>query len=128
MAIYSQSPSASQAFLPAHRSSANILVAEDPFVGRFLRAILQKHSHKVVTVEAVRARDWLQHEVAPDIVITNRPEAFLEFAATLPVLYTAANPDYQLAAQFPMCRVLHKPFRNEELLEAVERLAGSVVT
>ena len=30
---------------------------------------------------------------------------------------------FNLAAQFPTCRVLRKPFRNDELLEAVELLA-----
>jgi hypothetical protein len=129
MAIPSQSSPAPPALLPQHTGSASILVAEDPYIGNFLRAILQKYGYKVVIIEAARARESLRDgTVAVDIVITNRPEVFLEFAETLPMLYTAANPNYELVSTFHLCRVLHKPFRNEELLEAVEALAGSVVT
>ena len=61
------------------------------------------------------------------MVITNRPEVFLEFAGMLPMLYIAAAPDQDLASKFAICRVLRKPFRNDDLLAAVEQLADSVV-
>jgi hypothetical protein len=105
-----------------------ILVAEDPFISTFLRTVLQKHGHKVMTGDAVRASELLrQGSVAADIVITNQPEAFLEFAGMLPILYIAAAPDPDLASKFATCRVLRKPFRNDDLLAAVEQLADSVV-
>ena len=127
MATYSESSSAPPILLN-NPVSARILVVEDPFVSSFLRAVLQRRGHKVVTGEAVRASELLREGgVTANVVITNRPEAFLPFAGTLPLLYIAANPDPALASQFPTCRVLRKPFRNDELLEAVEELAHSVV-
>jgi len=128
MAIYSESSLGQQPVLPDRSASARILVAEDPFVSSFLRAVLQRHGHKVVIGEAYRASELLRDgSDTANVVITNQPEAFLPFAATLPLLYIAANPDPALVSQFPTCRVLRKPFRNDDLLEAVEQLAHSVV-
>ena len=128
MALYSESQAAPPPNLLRRQASVRILVAEDPFVGTFLRTVLQKHGHKVVTSDAVRATELLREgAIAADVVITNQPDAFLEFAGTQPILYIAASPDAGLASQFAICRVLRKPFRNEELLETVEQLAGSVV-
>jgi hypothetical protein len=126
MSIYS-AVSGPPPLLPEESVAANILVAEDPVVSSFLRAVLQKHGHKVVLGEAARASELLgQGSIAPDLVITNRPDAFLQFAGKLPLLYIAASPDSELAKQFLNCRVLRKPFRNEALLEAVEDLADAV--
>ncbi len=120
--------SVSTAFQQEHPAPARILVAEDPFVSTFLRAVLKKRGHEVVTGDAVHASELLhQGSVAADLVITNDPEAFLEFAGMLPMLYIAATPDPDLASRFSVCRVLRKPFRNDELLAAVEQLTGSVV-
>jgi hypothetical protein len=115
------------AVLAERPGSARILVAEDVFVSSFLRMVLQKHGHKVVTGDAARASELIRQGTAADVVITNQPEVFLEFARILPMLYIAASPDPELASQFPICRVLRKPFRNDELLSAVEQLAESVV-
>jgi hypothetical protein len=128
MAIYSESSSGPAPFLPEGSVSARILVAEDPFISSFLRTVLQRHGHQVVIGEAVRASELLRDgSVIANVVITNQPEAFLPLAGTLPLLYIAANPDPELASQFPTCRVLRKPFRNDELLEAVKELAHSGV-
>ena len=89
--------------------------------------MLQKHGHKVVIGDAARASELLRQGMAADMVITNQPEVFLEFARILPMLYIAASPDPELASQFSICRVLRKPFHNAELLAAVEQLAESVV-
>jgi CheY-like chemotaxis protein len=115
-------------FAPEESASADILVVEDPFVSNFVRAVLQKRRHKVVISEAERASELLrQGRLRPHLVITNKPEVFLQFADALPVLYIAANPDPRLASQFANCRVLRKPFRNDDLVEAVEELARDVV-
>jgi hypothetical protein len=128
MGIHSESSLGPHASLPGGPVSARILVAEDPFVTGFLRTVLQRHGHKVVTGEAVGASELLRDgSVAANLVITNRPEAFLPFAGTLPLLYIAANPDLELASRFLTCRVLRKPFRNDDLLDAVEDLAHRVV-
>jgi len=90
--------------------------------------MLERHGHQVLTGDAEQASESLrQGRMQPQVVITNQPEAFLPLAGTLPLLYIAANPDPALALQFPACRVLRKPFRNDELLEAVGELARSVV-
>jgi len=126
MPIHSQSP-AEPPFLPGHSSTANILVAEDPFVSSFLRTILQRHGHKVVVVGAPHASELLrQGTVVADVVVTNQPELFLGFAGRVHLLYTAAAPDATLASQFASCRVLRKPFRNEDLLEAVDALTHAL--
>lgn len=122
--IHSQS-FAEPALLPP---VCTILVAEDPFVSSFLRTVLQRHGHTVVIADAARVSDLLQRDsVSADVVITNRPDLFLEFAPRIHLLYIAATPDFDLASQFPMCRVLRKPFRNDELLEAVDDLAQSAI-
>ena len=126
MAISSHPPTEQAAFLPEHPSSARILVAEDPFVSSFLRTVLQRHGFEVVIGEALRASELLsQGEVGADLLITNQPELFLDLAGTVRLLYIAATPDADLASRFANCRVLRKPFRNDDLLAAVEDLAHS---
>lgn len=107
---------------------AKILVAEDPFIATFLRTILQRRGHKVVTGEASQASEFLRSgNFTADVLITNNPVAFLPFADTIRILYIAASPDPLLASRFQFCRVLQKPFRNEELLETVDELINLVV-
>ena len=126
MAITSQSSTAPPAFLSRSPDCARILVAEDPFIGSFLRNVLQRQGHQVVIGEAQRASELLHHgDVAPDLVITNQPDLFLDLAGRVRLLYIAAIPDIDLASRFSQCRVLRKPFRNEDLLSAVEDLAHS---
>ena len=126
MAITSQAPTTPSAFLARSPNCARILVAEDPFIGSFLRNVLQRQGHQVVIGEAQRASELLHHgDVAPDLVITNQPDAFLDLAGTVRLLYIAATPDADLASRFANCRVLRKPFRNDDLLAAVEDLAHS---
>jgi CheY-like chemotaxis protein len=127
MPIHSEMSSGPPPFLREERP-VRILVAEDPFIGNFLRTVLQRHGHTVVTGEPDQASELLRAGgVQAKVVITNRPEAFLPFAGSLGLLYIAANPDPELTLQFPACRVLRKPFRNDELLEAVEQLAQLAV-
>jgi hypothetical protein len=123
MATYLES-SSGPPILSKQAQAARILVAEDPFVSKFLRTMLQRHGHQVVTSEPDQASESIRNgSVQAQVVITNKPEAFLPFANWLPLLYIAANPEPALALRFPTCRVLRKPFRNEDLLEAVGELA-----
>jgi len=113
---------------PDESNEARILVAEDPFINSFLRTVLTRRGHKVATGEPYQASDLvLRGDLKADVVITNTPQAFLPLADTLPLLYIAASPDPELVVRFRKCRVLRKPFRNEELLDAVEDLARLVV-
>jgi CheY-like chemotaxis protein len=104
-----------------------VLVAEDPFIGKFLRALLERHGYRVETAPAPRALEILcAGELHPDLVITNTPADFLPVADHIALLYTAAMPDTDLASSFPHCRTLTKPFRNEELLQAVAALTPAM--
>jgi hypothetical protein len=88
--------------------------------------VLQRHGHEVVIDEATHASELLLHgDVAADLVITNQPDLFLDLAGRVRLLYIAAVPDIDLASRFSRCRVLRKPFRNDDLLSAVEDLAHS---
>jgi hypothetical protein len=115
--------------VPPEGTTTRILVAEDPFINSFLRTVLARHGHNVVVGEPYHSSDLLLGgSITADVVITNTPQAFLSFADSLPVLYIAASPDPDVAARFRTCRVLRKPFRNDDLLEAVEELAHHAVT
>jgi hypothetical protein len=128
MAISSESSSGPQQLFCEGHPHAKILVAEDPFINTFLRTVLQRRGHKVITSDASQASDFLRTgSVTVDVVITNDPIAFLPFADTVRMLYIAASPDPALASQFPHCRVLQKPFRNDELVEVVEELFSLVI-
>ena len=52
-----------------------------------------------------------------DLVITNNPAACLPFADTIPAIVHRRQPRSGYTVTIPICRVLQKPFRNEELLE-----------
>jgi len=111
----------------SEHTAATVLVAEDPFINSFLRTVLQRHGYKVVTTDHSQGSDLMRTgSVKADVVITNKPEAFLPFAEDRPMLYIAASPDPELALRFQACRVLRKPFRYEDLLEAVEELTRAL--
>jgi hypothetical protein len=124
MAPHSEPREETQPISRAERTGATILVAEDPYINTFLRTVLQRHGHRVLTSDPDQGSDLLRAGgLKADLVVTNRPEAFLSFADTLPMVYIAAAPDPALALQFHACRVLRKPFRNDDLIEAVSELA-----
>lgn len=108
-------------------TAATVLVAEDPFINSFLRTVLQRHGYRVVTTDQRLGGNLMSTgAVQPDVIITNKPDVFLPFAEGCPMLYIAASPDPELALRFQMCRVLRKPFRYEDLLEAVDELVRAV--
>ena len=127
MALSSESFSGPRPLPPGEASPTRILIAEDPFINTFLRTVLQRHGDKVIVGEAHQSASILQKgAIEVDLVITNTPTEFLEFSETIPLLYTASNPDPALASLFRHCRVLRKPFRNDDLLAAVEDLTRSL--
>jgi CheY-like chemotaxis protein len=105
--------------------AALVLVAEDPFIGTFLRTLLGRHGYRVEATSPARAFEMVSTgELRPDLLITNSPQDFIPVADRIAILYTAAMPDSDLASRFPVCRMLRKPFRNEEILEAVASLVS----
>jgi hypothetical protein len=106
-----------------------VLVAEDPLVGKFLHALLGRHGYYVELASVPRALEMLYAgETRPDLLVTNEPWNFEPLAHRIAILYTAAMPDAGLAARFPVCRTLRKPFRNEELLESVAALISQSIS
>jgi hypothetical protein len=109
------------------REACSALVVEDPLVSRLIGGILKRAGYCVTEADTRRGveqlRDW------PDrynLLITNTPGAFLEFAERVPLIYVAANPDEDLAARFSHCVPLTKPFLPVRLLEVAGHLVDSV--
>ena len=128
MLMTTHSQSSAPPLVPSPQPSLRILVAEDPLVRNFLRTILQRHGYQVVTGDPEDSGgDVRAGRIGAQLIITNRPECFLAVAHSLPMLYIAATPDAGMAHQFVNCRVLRKPFRNTDLLEAVEDLSHDVL-
>ena len=100
-----------------------ILLVEDPLIRSFLKTVLGRKGHKVAEAEIYGALTMLESRQVPvSVLITNQPRYFLAYADELRVLYIAAAPDPELAARFPHCRTLRKPFVPQELLSVVEEL------
>ena len=116
-------PSGTSKYMPTETGSGVIVVVEDPFVRNFLRTVLERQGFEVLS-GGVRhglaaLRDGSQ-EV--QLLITNVPAAFTEFAGRVPLLYLAALPDPSLASQYRNRRVLSKPFHPHDLLASVQEL------
>jgi DNA-binding response OmpR family regulator len=113
------------------RSSSDtgvIVIVEDPFIGRFIRSILGRSGHNVMESDALDAYKLAAE--GPDnvkLLITNKPDVFENLEHTVPILYLAASPDWELASRFSNLRVLQKPFHARDLLEAVGAVTGSSV-
>ncbi|HEV3333214.1 MAG TPA: hypothetical protein VG096_19640 [Bryobacteraceae bacterium] len=103
-----------------------LVVVEDVLVSKLVRTVLQKHGYSVVTVGPSEAAGLLRSENAPnEILLTNAPSHFLEFADKIPLLYLTSSPDPEMEFAFRSCRVVRKPFAPHELVAAVEKLSGN---
>ena len=119
--------SLSESALPGPSSQGSIVVVEDPFIQRYLRTVLSRHGYRVEGSDLRTAIDTLRN--APErivLVITNSPSEFEAFERSLPLVYIAGAPDFELAARFPHCRVLRKPFHPDELVDCVKELISSL--
>ncbi|HUA62924.1 MAG TPA: hypothetical protein VML19_29480 [Verrucomicrobiae bacterium] len=104
----------------------SILVVEDPLVGKLVHSVLRRSGYAAHAASFAEAFDLLNGGASlVSLLITNRPEVFLQFAERCRLLYMAACPDHDLASRFRCCQVLHKPFHPAELLNAVKMLLGS---
>jgi CheY-like chemotaxis protein len=100
-----------------------ILVVEDPVIRRFVKTALGPGGRRVIESDVPHALRLLRAGSSHVyLLITNTPAVFAEFASDLRVLYLAASPDWDVAAQFRDLRVLTKPFGVAELRKAVEEL------
>jgi CheY-like chemotaxis protein len=103
-------------------TQTSIVIVEDPMVGRLIHSVLARLGYPITEASSATALDLFQGKAYPGLIVTNKPQLFLDFADHTRLLYVAAVPDYRLAEKFPMSRVLLKPFHPTELLNAVERL------
>ena len=104
------------------KTDTSIVVVEDPLVGRLVHSVLGRRGFHVQERSPETALDLLCAAPHPNVVITNQPQLFVHLANMIGMIYMAACPDDWVAASFPRCRVLHKPFHPRDLLDAVEAL------
>jgi hypothetical protein len=104
----------------------SVAIAEDPFVRRYIRALLLKHGFHIVENDAPMTRKMMEAgELKPDVLVTNEPALFAAFAQEVSVVYVAATPDPALVKRFRLSRVLRKPFDAAQLVRAVSELAAA---
>ena len=129
-AQYQQSASAlAHTLMPPTTHECTVAVAEDPFVRRYVRALLTRHGFRIVENDSRLTRKLLESgELTPDILITNEPGTFAGFAAFLPIVYLAAAPDPKLVESFKFSRMVRKPFLAEQLLQALNELSAATLT
>ena len=107
-------------------SLKTVAVVEDPFIGRYLRTLLGRHGfHTVDHDSSVMLKLMESGRLKPDVLITNTPGVFTEFADQLAVIYMAAAPDPEVVQPFRHSRILSKPFEAEDLLRAVSELTAA---
>ena len=104
---------------------ATVVVVEDNLVANLVRAVLLKHGYSVVVAGPKEAAERLRKlGDRSEILLTNSPTCFLEFATRVPLVYLTSSPDSELGAAFRTHRIVHKPFLPSNLIEAVEELTG----
>ena len=109
------------------KETSVVAVAEDPFVRRYMRCLLERRGYQVIESDAGNVRRLLESgEVKIDLVISNTPSVFSPFARQLPLVYLSAAPDPDLVSGFSCQRTLQKPFQPAEVLSAVQELLTPV--
>jgi DNA-binding response OmpR family regulator len=104
-----------------------IVIVEDPFIRRLVRSVLGHSGLEVIESDAQEAYTLAAREPGfVKLFITNKPDVFRQLEDTVPILYLAASPDWDLASRFKKLRVLQKPFHARDLLEAVTAVTNSV--
>lgn len=106
--------------------TGTILVVEDPLVSKLVGTVLRRHGYEVSLVAPADASALL---AAPDsnvgVLVTNQPDAFLDYSDRVPLLYLSSNPEVLLEEAFRVCRVVLKPFTPSQLVSAVGALVGA---
>jgi hypothetical protein len=110
-------------FCSEQRAHDSLVVVEDPLVSKLVCAILRRQGYSVMCVEAPEVMKRLcGRDRFADILVTNAPAPFLEFADQIRLLYLSSCPDPRLEAQFSSCRMVRKPFTPADLVHAVAEL------
>lgn len=103
-----------------------VLVCESPLIDRYLAMLVRRVGREAVCAPPRDAVEMVQAGGRRvELLITNTPREFVDVAGDVPFLYVSSAPDEEVAARFPRMRVLLKPFRPVELMEAVEALTAS---
>jgi len=114
--------------MPREVSPGVVLIIEDAFIRKFLRCALARAGFRPLELEAPVAADFLRSGGAPvKALITNKPQACVEWASQIPLVYTTSCPDPDATRGFTRIRVLQKPFDAHQLLEAVNEVGSAVV-
>jgi CheY-like chemotaxis protein len=114
------------------RKSHRVLVVEpDPAIRALIVAVLRRHGHSLDAAGTAEQALELQRSLRPAAVVVepriSGGEALLDALASVDggphpaviVVTTQDGRDPWLPSAFPVRAVLHKPFRIEELAEAV---------
>jgi hypothetical protein len=102
----------------------SLVVVEEPMIANLIRTMLRRENFTVVVTGAGKAIAIVgQPERFDGVLVTNKPEDFLEFAGIVRLLYVSAAPDPEVQRLFPRCRVVRKPFAQVELLAALKEVA-----
>jgi hypothetical protein len=105
-----------------------VIVIEDAFIRKFLRCALARAGFCSVEMETHAAAEFVRSGAAyVKALITNKPEACVDWASQIPLVYTTSCPDSIAMRGFTRARVLQKPFHAQQLVEALEDVASAVV-
>jgi hypothetical protein len=122
------SDAVSHRMAPLHQQAITVAVAEDPFVGRYVRTLLTKHGFQTVENDPRQTRKLMESgDLRPDVLITNDPDLFTGFAEQVSLVYMAASPDPARSQPFRRSRMVRKPFQASQLIDAVTQLVMSVL-
>jgi CheY-like chemotaxis protein len=107
-------------------SMGTVLVVEDALVSKLVRVVLLRHGYQVDLASPQEAASILAKPNCPvQVLVTNKPEEFLEFSDRVPLLYLTSAPDPLFTTAFRSCCVVMKPFIPEELVRALGSLLGA---
>ncbi len=103
-----------------------MIVVENSLISKLVRSVLRKGGYETIDADPLQAAQLLRLPGAKgEILLTNAPAPFLEFAHTVRLLYLTCHPDPHLESAFRECRVVRKPFVPDDLLAAIHELGGA---
>jgi DNA-binding response OmpR family regulator len=109
------------------KSLGTVVVVEDPLVSKLVRAVLQRRGYEV-KLAGIEEAAALLASASPRalVLVTNSPDAFLQFAERVPLVYLTSAPNLLLESAYSACQVVVKPFIPADLVRAVDALTEAV--